>query len=321
MANVIEKIENFPIFKTLEDMIIGKTEFFFDKVIHLVNYVSPFIMVGIGIYIILQAYHYYGRGLDETILDISRRMVGWILIAMLALNASNYEHIAKTVYKLPDEIASSFNGTELKANALDTNRKQSDAIMKEIGNKGEKTYGGGLLKVPDGKYLVFMAWWYFAKLFIGAFLLFIFIFYLIAKVSLLVTLMVGPIFIGCLFFPNTRHWGMNWVNQIFSYTVTILMYMILISIQQNFFDSFILGLLNNVKNGEGLALTAKISGFGLIMCMSLFTFIIVGLKIPQIAASLTGGNPQMNVGGVVRTIMSIKTLGLGKGGAVSNGGK
>ena len=62
--------------------------------------------------------------------------------------------------------------------------------------------------------------------------------------------MVGPIFVGCLFFPTTRHWGMNWVNQIFSYTVTILMYMILISIQQNFFDSFILGLLNNVKNGE-----------------------------------------------------------------------
>ena len=58
------------------------------------------------------------------------------------------------------------------------------------------------------------------------------------------------------------------------------------------------------------------------MGMSLLTFIIVGLKIPQIAASLTGGNPQMNVGGVVRTIMSIKTGGLSrKGGAVSSGGK
>ena len=320
MANIIDKIENFPIFKTLEDMIIGKTEFFFDKVIHLVNYVSPIIMVGIGIYIILQAYHYYGKGLDETILDISRRMVGWILIAMLALNASNYKYIAETVYKLPDEIASSFNGTELKGNALDTNREKSDQVMKELYTKGEDEYDTWL--GISGKFFVFAGNWLLSKLFIGLFLCVIFCFYLVAKVSLLITLMVGPLFIGCLFFPATRQWAMNWINQIFSYTVTILMYMILISIQQNFFDSWLISILNSINNQDPAGYVFKIIGFNMVIVPAFITFFVVMLKIPQIAAALTGGNPQMSFGSIVRTIVSVKSLGLGgKGGAVSNGGK
>ena len=310
----------FNFFENIETSLIGNVDMFFGKCMSLVTYITPLVTTGLGIYIILQAYHYYKMGLDESILDISRRMVGWILIAMLALNAGNYEKMAKMVYKFPDEIASAFNGTEIKGNALDTSRKTSDEVMKAIYEKGDKEYDNwfGI----SAKFTVFAINWLISKAIIACFLCIIFAFYLVAKVSLLITLMVGPLFVGCLFFPATRHYGMNWINQIFSYTVTILMYMVLISIQQNFFDSWVLALLDNMNNGHPIGLVSGIIAFNMVGLPSLIVFFIVMLKIPQMAAALTGGNPQMSFGSIVRTIASVKSLGfLGKGGAVTNGGK
>ncbi|MBQ9620240.1 MAG: hypothetical protein IJR44_07100, partial [Neisseriaceae bacterium] len=61
MANKIE----FNFFENFQTALLGSVDNFFSQAMHLVGYITPLVTSGLGIYIILQAYHYYGKGLDE----------------------------------------------------------------------------------------------------------------------------------------------------------------------------------------------------------------------------------------------------------------
>lgn len=282
---------DFNLFESIETALIGDTGMFFSRGMQIFGYITPLVTTGLGVYIILQAYHYYNKGFDESILDISRRMVGWIVIAMLALNANNYQKIAKLAYQLPDEIASVINGTELKGNVLDASRKNSDEMMESLHKKAEKPLDG-LGKL--GKYVLFAFNMTMSKIFAAILLLVIFVYYLITKIFLLMVLMVGPIFLSCLFFPTLRQWGMQWINQIGNYTITIVLYVVLANIQKNFFDSTLLGFMrsidNNVAMGGSPAVLVSYSSMMFVMfALSTIAFILAAIKVPTLSSALTGG--------------------------------
>lgn len=322
-----DKIE-FNFFENFQTALIGNADMFLGRVSSLISYISPLITAGLGIYIILQAYHYYSKGLDETILDISRRMVGWILIAMLALNASNYQKIATMIWEFPDEIASAVNGTEFKGSALDTSRKTSDDLMENLHKKAEKPLDG-LGKL--GKYFIFGLNMTVSKIFAAILLLIVFVYYLIAKIFLLMSVMVGPIFIGCLFFPATRQWGMNWINQIANYTITIVLYIVLAMIQKNFFDSTILGYMRLIDE-HPIAATGAVqmvfySGVMAVMfLLSTIVFGLVAMRVPTLASALTGGATlESGIGRLANTVTGSNMykkaaqMTIGKKGKVEQG--
>lgn len=315
----------FNFYENIETSLIGNVNMFLGKVINLINYTSPLISTGIGIFIILQAYHYYNKGFDETILDLSRRMIGWILIAMIALNAGNYEKIAQMAYKLPDEIASAVNGTEFKANAFDASRKTADEAIDAVGEKSLNTFKG--LK-NLGKSIIFEIQLFLSKIFAGVMLLFIFGYYLITKILLLLVLMVGPLFIGCLFFPTTRQWGMAWINQVVNYTVTIVLYMVLAMMQKNFIDTHLINFVNLIKDNTAVMSNPVllIAGTGVMCCiffLSTIIFILVSMRVPSVAASITGGaTVETGIGFVMRFANTyLKGINLpSRSSKMSNGG-
>ncbi|WP_230471712.1 type IV secretion system protein, partial [Kingella kingae] len=61
-------------------------------------------------------------------------------------------------------------------------------------------------------------------------------YYLVAKISLAMVILIGPLFLGMMLFPSTRQYAMNWICQIFNYAVTIALFTILMSVQMNIFD-------------------------------------------------------------------------------------
>lgn len=315
----------FNFFENIETSLIGNVDMFFGKCMSLVVYITPLVTTGLGIYIILQAYHYYKMGLDESILDISRRMVGWILIAMLALNAGNYEKMAKMVYKFPDEIASAVNGTEFKSNVFDASRKTADEAIDAIGKKSLKTFKG--LK-NIGKSLVFEFQLWLSKIFAGLLLLFVFGYYLIAKISLLMVLMVGPIFISCLFFPTLRQWGMQWINQIMNLTICIVLYIVLAMIQKSFFDTHLINFVNLIEDNTAVMTNPVLllSGTATMCCiffLSTVIFILVSMRVPSIASAITGGATlESGIGSAMRFANTyLKGINLpSRKGKVSNGG-
>ena len=63
--------------------------------------------------------------------------------------------------------------------------------------------------------------------------------YMICRVLLAITIMIGPIFLGFLLFSPTRQWGMNWVSQIINCLLTAVLYMITIILFITFFKAIV----------------------------------------------------------------------------------
>ena len=52
----------------------------FQKSNNMISGIAPVFQIGFGIYILLIAFDYYKRGFDENVVDLGKRMIGWLLI-------------------------------------------------------------------------------------------------------------------------------------------------------------------------------------------------------------------------------------------------
>lgn len=93
----------------------------FDKAGNLISGIAPFFQVGFGLYMVLVAFDYYNRGLDEKAVDLGKRAIGWLIIIACAFNASQYTKIANIAWNLPDNLSGLFGTAQYTASALDTN--------------------------------------------------------------------------------------------------------------------------------------------------------------------------------------------------------
>ena len=112
-----------------------------------------------------------------------------------------------------------------------------------------------------------------------------FAYYVVTKICLAMTIMVGPLFVGMMLFPATRQYGMNWIGQCLNYTVTVVLFSILGMVQTAYFDSQISKYLSGNIATDIVAAELLPPVFFL---MTLF-FVLAAIKIPGIASALTGG--------------------------------
>jgi type IV secretion system protein VirB6 len=295
-----------------ETLLNGMGTNLFSKTGSLIAAISPFFSVCFGIYILLVIIDGYNRGFDENFLDLAKRAFGWLIIISCAFNAGQYVKLANMAYTLPDELSSLFGNGTYTVSAIDTGLNNVTEMTGKAWAMASK-YG-----VTD--FAEKLTAWGIAigiGLFGSIFFVVTAAFYLVAKLSLAMVIMVGPLFIGCLLFPSTRQWGMNWIGQILNYTITICFYTILGVLQLDYFNNN----LNNLIGGGETSLVMLLP----IFCMffvSTVIFIIVAWNIPSISSALTGG---ASVNGFSRTIMSIarfsKTVklpgGNGSGGSIA----
>ncbi len=198
----------------------------FAKSANIISGTAPLFAAGFGIYLLLVMINYYNRGFDENIMDFAKRMVGWFVIIACAFNAGQYNKLANLMYEMPEAISSLLGTGDYSVNALDVN---FDTMLETVSNVFASAESLPMTSVGEkiGLYLIG------ALIFIlgGIFFLAILAFYLVAKLSLAMVILIGPIFIGAMLFPSTRQWGMNWIGQILNYSVTIVFYVILGSLQ------------------------------------------------------------------------------------------
>ena len=282
----------------------------FAKSANIISGTAPLFAAGFGIYLLLVMINYYNRGFDENIMDFAKRMVGWFVIIACAFNAGQYNKLANLMYEMPEAISSLLGTGDYSVNALDVN---FDTMLETVSNVFASAESLPMTSVGEkiGLYLIG------AVIFIlgGIFFLAILAFYLVAKLSLAMVILIGPIFIGAMLFPATRQWGMNWIGQILNYSVTIVFYVILGSLQNDFFNNHINNLIEN--DLDSLILLLPLAS---IMITSTVIFLVVAWSVPSIASALTGG---ASLGGVTRTMTSIgnyiKTPSFFRGGAGGGG--
>lgn len=264
----------------------------FTKSGNLISGIAPFFQICFGIYILLVALDYYNRGLDEKVIDLGKRIIGWLVIIAFAFNTSQYLKLANMLWMLPENLSGLLGTQEYTASALDT---QSNNILLMMENIFAYAAELDMLQASDklmlyigGSVAVVLAYLFF---------LITFAYYLIAKLSLAMVIVIGPLFIGAMLFPATRQWGMNWIGQVLNYSVTVVFFVILGTLQNDFFK-------NHLENAVVADITSLAQVMGLIPIFFLSTgiFILVAWGIPSIASALTGG---ASVNGFSRTIMSM----------------
>lgn len=278
----------------------------FQKSNNMISGIAPVFQIGFGIYILLIAFDYYKRGFDENVVDLGKRMTGWLLIIAFAFNSSQYQKLANIMWMLPENLSGLLGTSTYTASALDT---QSNNILKMMENIFAYASSLDMLQVSDklmlyigGTVAVILAYLFF---------LITFAYYLIAKLSLAMVIVIGPMFIGSMLFPATRQWGMNWIGQILNYSVTVVFYVILGALQNDFFKNQ----LERAVVGE-IGSVAQVVGLIPLFFLSTTIFILVAWSIPSISSALTGG---ASVNGFSRTVMSVARWA--KGVKLPGGGK
>ena len=278
----------------------------FQKSNNMISGIAPVFQIGFGIYILLIAFDYYKRGFDENVVDLGKRMIGWLLIIAFAFNSSQYQKLANIMWMLPENLSGLLGTSTYTASALDT---QSNNILKMMENIFAYASSLDMLQVSDklmlyigGTIAVILAYLFF---------LITFAYYLIAKLSLAMVIVIGPMFIGSMLFPATRQWGMNWIGQILNYSVTVVFYVILGALQNDFFKNQ----LERAVVGE-IGSVAQVVGLIPLFFLSTTIFILVAWSIPSISSALTGG---ASVNGFSRTVMSVARWA--KGVKLPGGGK
>lgn len=278
----------------------------FQKSNNMISGITPVFQIGFGIYILLIAFDYYKRGFDENVVDLGKRMIGWLLIIAFAFNSSQYQKLANIMWMLPENLSGLLGTSTYTASALDT---QSNNILKMMENIFAYASSLDMLQVSDklmlyigGTVAVILAYLFF---------LITFAYYLIAKLSLAMVIVIGPMFIGSMLFPATRQWGMNWIGQILNYSVTVVFYVILGALQNDFFKNQ----LERAVVGE-IGSVAQVVGLIPLFFLSTTIFILVAWSIPSISSALTGG---ASINGFSRTVMSVARWA--KGVELPGGGK
>lgn len=278
----------------------------FHKSNNMISGIAPVFQIGFGIYILLIAFDYYKRGFDENVVDLGKRMIGWLLIIAFAFNSSQYQKLANIMWMLPENLSGLLGTSTYTASALDT---QSNNILKMMENIFAYASSLDMLQVSD-KLMLYIGGG-FAVILAYLFFLITFAYYLIAKLSLAMVIVIGPLFIGSMLFPATRQWGMNWIGQILNYSVTVVFYVILGALQNDFFKNQ----LERAVVGE-IGSVAQVVGLIPLFFLSTTIFILVAWSIPSISSALTGG---ASVNGFSRTVMSVARWA--KGVKLPGGGK
>ena len=173
----------------------------FAKAGNLISGIAPVFQIGFGIYMLLVVLDYHNRGLDEKVVDLGKRVIGWLIIIACAFNASQYAKIANIAWTLPDNLSGLFGTAEYTASALDSNINNIVETWGKI-----QAYAAELDwdQISDKLllYLVGVAIFGLGCLFFAV----TFAYYLIAKLSLAMVILIGPLFIGSMLFPATSQW-------------------------------------------------------------------------------------------------------------------
>lgn len=245
---------------------------------NLISNIAPLFSMGFGIYFMIIILNAYGRGFDGNAIDFAKKTVAWLIIIACAFNATQYQKIAGMLYEFPEWLAGIINGN-FDVGAIDV---AWDSITQAVSQITEQASDLGMTDFAD-KLMFYIA----AGLLICCGIVFFGIvvaYYLVAKISLAMVLLIGPLFLGMMLFSSTRQYAMNWFSQIFNYAVTIALFTILMSVQMKIFENHIQNLVT-----EHWASSLQIFGILPVFLLVTILLVVVAFSIPSIASALTGG--------------------------------
>lgn len=200
--------------------------------------IGPVAWTLMGIYIVFWGFCHIRGLIDEPVTDGAFRMIKLTVILGMALNTALYgEHVIQFAMKAPEALASAIalNGSTVSEAGIATT---GDAIVSSVIETASEIWSeAGVMNGNFGHYLI-------AIFFIvgGTVIAAIgFLLYLSAKVGLVFSLSIGPIFILMAMFDSTRPYFNSWVNVVVGFMVSILFVLFGIGFGFAFFEDVAIG--------------------------------------------------------------------------------
>ncbi len=246
---------------------------------NLISGIAPLFSALFGIYLLMIVFSYWsGGGMTEMAVDLFKRMIVWSFLIALAFNAGHYSELANIIYGLDSDLTGILGQQAYSGNTIDQQMDKINAVTNKVYAEYEDLGFWDAL----GRSIEYLMVIWGVKIFAGFLTSVCFGLYLVAKSCLALTLMIGPLFIACALFPQTRQYAMNWAGQCANFVFACVLLGIAGTLEIQFIDSLITTM--RPQDNFGMA-----SAFMAILFFATIVFIILVWNIPQIAAALTGG--------------------------------
>lgn len=291
---------------------------------NVIGVISPWMLGAVTLYFLITGYMIMAGRISEPLSDILIKGAKIALVAMVGLNSGEFmSYVANAVTSLEKDLLSAVGGknaTSIYTILDDSYQKGWDGIAQAFQQAGALSFmteaGAVLMLLLTG---VIGICGLVAISCIGAGIV------LLAKMALVVTLGLGPLFICCLMFPATAGWFDSWLRTCLNYVLTTVIVAAFIVIFINVYLKVVSGLTDLFASGsdaEGLASGAL--AYSVLILLVAIVSSYVMLQAPSIASSLAGG---ISVAGTSLTTMIRQSAGQVAGGAkaaaegASNAGK
>lgn len=87
----------------------------FNSVGNLIAHLTPIFLISFTTYVVLIFWEYRNEGFSDLVIDLSKKMIFWLVLTAFAFNSTNYIHLANVIYNAPNEVAGWFlNGSSAK---------------------------------------------------------------------------------------------------------------------------------------------------------------------------------------------------------------
>lgn len=273
------------IFTLIDDRIIKVV---MTKTGSLISVIEPLLLSAFTFYLLFLFWSYWNALVEDTIVDLGKKIVSWLVVLGFALNISNYnENIVPMVMGFGDFLSHKFSGVDTHVSSnLDELLMIIITGIQETFNEAEGSSATVVAVVTI--FLVSVSSIIFLVISAG--------FILLAKVFSGLLVIVGPIFISLALFPATRQFFSAWLSQVVHYIFLTFFIQILMVL----FIEFMMSAL-----GKGYI--DLVRGFNIVIGAGIFFVILV--RLPDLAAGLAGG---ITTGGFTQTVKGSKDFFKGR---------
>ncbi|WP_455481894.1 type IV secretion system protein [Bartonella sp. B35(2025)] len=278
---------NFEVFTQLFNEIdrITKT-YVTDISSNLITAITPIVSTGLTIALIIYAWLIIRGAIDMPMSGFINRCLRMSIITSMAMTTGLYQtEITNLIMSIPDDLLSALTG---QSQALTSNSQTGVKLHNLIDKVAEKGFGCASLAFEEAAFLNSEGLLYglFGILILLATSFLVAIggaFILLAKIILVLLVGIGPFFIVALLWQPTYRFFEQWIAQLLSYIILILLVSIVFSLMMNIFANYMSDMMQ-IFDGEHNVSYAL--GGSLILAIISIIFL---LKLSSVAHALAKG--------------------------------
>ncbi len=254
-----------------------------------IGLITPVVLTAVTLYFTITAYMIMAGRISDPLGDVMIKGAKIALIAMVGLSTGNFmNYVVGAAQGLEGDFlgamgSSAGNIYELLDNSWTQGYENVAKIWAQVGDMDLLTEASGLIALFIAGLIASISLAVLCSVAAGT--------VMIAKISLVVVLGFGPLFICALMFPTTANYFSSWLNTVLTYIFTsviaIAFLVIFLQVYMHYNDFMTADLTAENMDAEGSIQNIIYGG----MCFLIVSVVsIAGMRqVPSIASSLVGG--------------------------------